>query len=88
VQRGTQYGVLDALGNPIIPEIWSFLKLYEEHKGSANSFLEGTWLECRSKLGFGVLKLNGQIVLEPVYQSLGYTNKSLFIVKLGARTAW
>ncbi len=81
VQHGMKCNVLDALGNPILPEMSSFLAPYSENRGRADAFFDETWLRFRGKSGFGVLKLNGQIVLEPVYQEVGNYKKSLFIVK-------
>ncbi|MEN9609188.1 MAG: hypothetical protein RLZZ628_2 [Bacteroidota bacterium] len=94
IQHGTKYGVLDEFGNLIIPEIWSYLKHFVHLNGysissnqtSAEAFLENTYLECRQASGFGILNLNGQIVLEPVYQGIRNSIKKLYEVKING--AW
>ncbi len=83
VQRGGQYGVTDEFGNLIIPEIWLHLALHEANHNGWEEELNNTYLQCQGKLGHGILKLNGQIALEPIYQGTGDSENGLFEVKIG-----
>jgi WG containing repeat len=78
----TQYGALDAFGNAIIAPNWLFLEVFKTHD-NVDSLLEQTYLLCCAKTGFGIMQLNGQMVLPPVYQGIRHYKDNLFEVKIG-----
>jgi hypothetical protein len=59
-----------------------FLEKFAAHERN-DSILEQTQLLCRAKTGFGLMRLNGQIILQPVYQGIRNDKNNLFEVKIG-----
>jgi WG containing repeat len=82
VHTSTAYSVLDALGNTVIAPNWIFLDVFKSSR-ITDSLMEQTYLRCRTKTGFGIMRLNGQMILQPVYQDIRHYKNDLFEVKIG-----
>jgi hypothetical protein len=84
VNDAQHYGILNEKGHFILSLTWDYLEpfyKYFEYE-TETEMMEKLLLRCRTKTGFGVIKMNGEIVLNPVYQDVRHCKKDSFEVKI------